>query len=271
MTNENTVHKSFLLSARKFSQMTGVSRSTLVYYDKEDILKRAMRDKFTNYRYYDPQQVITLSFIRQCLFWGIPLAEIKKLLSSRTPADFKLFLSTQHEILVDRLRAITEQLSALSIYESLIDTGLQANEPMISIQEMSRVCIRLGEENSFREKAFFEALYGFMSDIPKSKRYFPLVGYYSDFDAFLSSPAEPTRFALIDPDGESEKPAAQYLVGYGRGYYGQQNDLPLRMKKYAERNNLKLKGAVYKIYLHDETCVSDPSQYLYQVSAMLQS
>ena len=77
MTNENTVHKSFLLSARKFSQMTGVSRSTLVYYDKEGILKPAMRDKFTNYRYYDPQQVITLSFIRQCLFWGIPLSEIK--------------------------------------------------------------------------------------------------------------------------------------------------------------------------------------------------
>jgi DNA-binding transcriptional MerR regulator len=259
MTNENTVHK-----------MTGVSRSTLVYYDKEGILKPAMRDKFTNYRYYDPQQVITLSFIRQCLFWGIPLSEIKKLLSSRTPADFKLFLSKQHKILVDRLRTITEQLSALSIYENLIDTGLQVNEPMISIQEMSRLSIRLGEENSFRDKTvFFESLYDFMNEIPKSKRYFPLVGYYSDMDAFLSHPSEPTRFALIDPDGESEKPGCKYLVGYARGYYSQQNDLPLRMKKYAERNNLIFKGPVYKIYLHDEMCISDPSQYLYQVSAML--
>lgn len=62
-------------------------------------------------------------------------------------------------------------------------------------------------------------------------------------------------------------PAGLYLVGYTHGYYGQTNDLPGKMAAYAKKHGLVFNGAVYNIYLTDETSVIDPDQYLLQVSA----
>jgi effector-binding domain-containing protein len=42
-------------------------------------------------------------------------------------------------------------------------------------------------------------------------------------------------------------------------------DLPERMNAYAEENALTVSGPVYTLYLHDEICIKDPSQYLVQI------
>jgi len=64
-----------------------------------------------------------------------------------------------------------------------------------------------------------------------------------------------------------------FLTGYTRGYYGQTNDLPKRMasfakkKSFAKKNGLMFNGPVYNLYLFDEMSITDPEQYLLQVTA----
>jgi hypothetical protein len=86
-------------------------------------------------------------------------------------------------------------------------------------------------------------------------------------EAFLHEPSRPARFFSFDPKGHDQKAEGLYLIGYTRGYYGQTNDLPERMNTYAKKNGLIFSGAVYNIYLFDEISISDPEQYLLQVSA----
>ena len=83
----------------------------------------------------------------------------------------------------------------------------------------------------------------------------------------MKAPSQPSRFFSLDPKGHECKPAGLYLVGYTRGYYGETNDLSEKMKAYADEHELEFNGPVYNLYLFDEISISDPQNYLLQVSA----
>ena len=87
----------------------------------------------------------------------------------------------------------------------------------------------------------------------------------------LSVAEAPERRIILGTEnnfgGADKKAAGLYLVGYTRGYYGETNDLPARMRDFAKKNGLIFNGPVYNIYLFDEMSVADPKQYLLQVSA----
>ena len=91
---------------------------------------------------------------------------------------------------------------------------------------------------------------------------YPIGGMYDNMDAFLAAPAQPTRFFSLDPTGNIQLEAGDYLVGYARGYYGELDDLAKRMADYAEASDLKVPDPVYVLYLHDEICTQDPADYL---------
>ena len=80
----------------------------------------------------------------------------------------------------------------------------------------------------------------------------------------MNAPNRPEHFFSIDPIGADLRKAGDYLVGFSRSYYGDYGDLPQRMADYAKENNIKISGPVYTMYLFDEICVQDPSQYLAQ-------
>ena len=71
---------------------------------------------------------------------------------------------------------------------------------------------------------------------------------------------------LMSVYGNFTKKAGEYLVGYSRGYYGDAGDVAERMRIYADENALRLIGPVFTMFLHEEICTKDPSQYLGQYS-----
>ena len=83
-------------------------------------------------------------------------------------------------------------------------------------------------------------------------------------ESFLKAPGRPDNFFTIDPLGSHTRKAGDYVIGFTRGDYGEMGDLPQRMAAYAKENSLKITGPVYTIYLLDEICAKDPSQYLAQ-------
>ena len=96
-----------------------------------------------------------------------------------------------------------------------------------------------------------------------------MAGIHDDMESFRKAPECPDHFASIDPIGTYTRNAGNYLVGYARGYYGDLGDLPERMAVYAEENTLTLTGPVYTLYLHEEICTADPSQYLAKCSVAI--
>jgi hypothetical protein len=165
---------------------------------------------------------------------------------------------------------LKEILSIMEMYHNHIIDGINADEDEIAVCKMPQLQITMGETTNFKnDDSFYNEYLAFcISDrTPKLNLSYPIGGYFDSFRTFLDHPSEPTCFFSLDPDGRDEKEKGLYLVGYTRGYYGQANDLPERMKAYADKHNIEFDGPVYCNYLFDEVSTSDPDQYLLQVAA----
>lgn len=61
----------------QFSKIGRVSTKTLRYYDEIDLLKPALVDRESQYRYYSDEQVLKILFISELKEYGLKLEEIK--------------------------------------------------------------------------------------------------------------------------------------------------------------------------------------------------
>ena len=66
-----------MLRIGEFSKLTGVPIRTLRYYDEIDLFKPAEIDLFTDYRYYNENQIKDLDLINKLKSAGFTLEEIK--------------------------------------------------------------------------------------------------------------------------------------------------------------------------------------------------
>ena len=66
-----------MLRIGEFAKLTGVPIRTLRYYDEIDLFKPAEIDLFTDYRYYNEEQVEDLELINKLKSVGFTLDEIK--------------------------------------------------------------------------------------------------------------------------------------------------------------------------------------------------
>ncbi|MDR1131581.1 MAG: MerR family transcriptional regulator [Oscillospiraceae bacterium] len=257
-----------LLSMKAFSDFTGISQSTLRYYDKIGLFCPVLR-KENNYRYYSPQQIITVKVIQVLSGLGVPLKQISEVEKARQPDTIQEILTGQESLLNAQIRHIRESYAIIHTFRRLIQAGCAANESEITDCFMEEQPIVMGQVNRFENNAlFYEPFIRFCTQAPELRinLAYPIGGYFESMDAFLAEPAQPTRFFSLDPNGQHQKAGGRYLVGYTRGYYGEMNDLPGRLTAYAQTHKLRFNGPLYVIYLHDEVSIKDPDAYLAQVS-----
>ena len=269
--NDNNLDRDYL-TIKEFSEIVGMTIETLRHYDKKGIFKPAKHgvDFENKYRYYTPTQITTIKMIRVLTEIGVPLDTIKELAQERSPEQLMKLFSKQQGIVADELRFLQEVYSVISTFLELLVEGVSAIETEIYVCETPEKQMILGDTNDFYGSAsFYNEFMRFCNapHEPKLNMSYPVGGYFASMDVFLNAPSQPTRFYSLDPRGREQKPAGLYLTGYTRGYYGQTNDLPKRMATFAKANGLVFNGAVYNLYLFDEMSITDPEQYLLQVSA----
>jgi len=210
-----------------------------------------------------------VKMIRVLLKVGVPLKTICDLKGGRTPEMILKLLNHQKDVVTSDIRFLQEIYEIISTFADLIHEGISADEVDISVTEMPDRHIILGEPTDFNgDKSFIREFLHFYDGTPEKKinPSFPVGGYWNNMNDFLVCPSRPMRFFSVDPNGNDKKAAGIYMTGYTRGYYGNTNGLPLRMKEFAKENHLTFNGPVYNIYLFDEVSETDPERYLLQVS-----
>jgi len=260
------------MTIKEFAGFAGMTESSLRHYDSKDIFVPAKRGvKYNNkYRYYAPTQITLVKMIRVLTEIGVPLKTIKDLAQDRSPEKLIKLLSRNKEMVADEVRFLQDVYSVIDTFLDLINEGLSITETDISISEMPEKQLILGRLNDFSEyTAFYGEFIHFYNTPcePKLNPSYPIGAYWTSMAAFLDSPSQPMRFFSYDPKGNDQKSSGLYMNGYTRGYYGQTNDLPMRMEAFAKKNQLVFSGPVYNIYLFDEISISNPELYLLQVSA----
>lgn len=257
-----------LLSIKEFSEMSGVEQSTLRYWDDIGLFRPARRDEDNNYRYYSPEQIMLVNFIKVLSSLNIPLKVIGRISENRSPETILRLMEQQETVLDAELNRLHEAYSTIHTLRTLIREGLSAPGPgHISVQAMEPLPIVLGPANDFGDQSFYQPFmrYCVYAKENRVNLHSPVGGCFDSMDAFLSSPSQPNRFFSVSPQGSDQRAGGKCLVGYVQGYYGDMGDLPQRMAAYAAEHNLKLEGPVYVLYLLDEISVKDPSDYLAQV------
>ena len=128
-----------MLTVSQLAEWAGISRTTLLYYERQGLLKPAHRGA-NGYRLYAPGQMEQLQQIVSYRRLGIPVAEIRALLdhdanSSRQKILQQQFLRLEREItaLQKQQRAIVDMLEAPELGE----TTMVSKERWVEIMRAS--------------------------------------------------------------------------------------------------------------------------------------
>ncbi|MDR1704049.1 MAG: MerR family transcriptional regulator [Clostridiales bacterium] len=269
------------LTIKEFSKLSGIEQTTLRYWDEIGLFVPAKRNSETNYRYYTPWQMIAAKFVTVMSGLDVPLKVISETERGRTPKSIRDLIFRQEKHLDMQMRLLRERYSVIHTRVELINMGLDLESDgafnaslngsgcFIIIADREDRAYIPGPPNDFGGKnLFFEPLMNFYKKAEEMRinTNYPIGGLHGDIEAFLKAPAQPEYFFSMDPTGNRLRPAGKYLIGLTRGYYGELNGLPEKMNAYIKERKLAVSGPVYTVYLFDEVCMAEQSQYLAQVS-----
>jgi DNA-binding transcriptional MerR regulator len=259
-----TISKNDLLSIKDFAKLTGIKQSTLRYYDDLGLFSPALRGE-NGYRYYLPQQIITINSINLLHELDMPIRKISEIQKHRTPELMFDVLSEKEDTLEAELTRLQRSYNVVHTLKRVIQIGLASDETAVESRYYDEIPIVIGPPNDFGEsKYFYDAFLNFCAE---SKQYridlrLPVGGVFTDFETFKNDPARPTHFFSVDPKGYDKRPAGKFVSAFTRGFYGETGDLAERMEKFIREKGLKPVGPVYNIFLHDELSVNEPDNYL---------
>jgi DNA-binding transcriptional MerR regulator len=262
-----------LLSIKDFSELTDIKQSTLRYFDDIGLFEPAERGE-NGYRYYSPQQIITINMIRVLNDLDIPIKDISNLSRDRTPDTMLTFFLEKEGDIEAKLRKLQNAYSVIKVFRKLLFAGINADEKNISIMPLDDIPLVIGPPNDFSHSYYFyDAFLAFCDQAPKLRINldYPVGGLWPDMEAFTDSPSEPTCFFSVDPSGRDKRPMGNYLVGYERGYYGETGNIKDRIQAYIEEHELTITGPVYNLYILDELSERNHDNYLLQFSVQVET
>jgi DNA-binding transcriptional MerR regulator len=261
------IHMKDLYSIHEFSKLSGVDSSILRHWDSIGLFSPMQRNVENNYRYYSIAQILALNFVTTLRDLGIPLKTIAEFREERNPEAILSLLEKREKELDMELCTLRTRYSIIHARQDLIRRGLKVDELDISVMHLDKREFILWPRNTYHENdSFIDPLTTF---IHQAKHHFvnlsfPVGGYWDSMESYQADSSRPEHFFTIDPLGTYIQEEGEYLVGFTRGYYADLGTLPERMAAYAQTHALNLSGPVYTVYLQEETCLQDSSQYLAQ-------
>ena len=263
-----------LLSIKEFSEMSGLEQSTLRYWDDIGLFKPAYRNTDNGYRYYSPEQIIMIKFIKVLSNLHVPLKTIADISENRSPQAVLRLMDQQEELLDAQLSRLHASYSTIHTLRDILRQGIGVPDTReIAVQSLEAMPIMLGPRNEAGEGISFYQGFVRYCQYAKENRINlnqPIGGCYDSLERFLEAPSLPSRFFSVDPRGQDTRCAGEYLVGYALGDYTRLEEAAHRLSAYAAHQKLRVRGPVYVLYLRDEISEKDPSDFLAQVCAALE-
>ncbi len=139
-----------------FAKTTGLTRSTLRFYDEVGLLRPAQVDPETGYRYYRREQTVQAEQIRLLRALEVPLNDIQCVFDAESPATLHDLIARQRRSVEERIAKYREALVTLDALQTCEIFPYQVKAKEVSAQPY----IYLREETSLakiggaRKRAF---------------------------------------------------------------------------------------------------------------------
>ncbi|MBL4937190.1 MerR family transcriptional regulator [Clostridium sp. YIM B02515] len=261
----------------EFSNLSGLSINTLHHYNEIDILKPEQVDKFSGYRYYSANQLVTVNKIMALKDAGFSLNEISRILCSLPSIDTMIsMLENKAEALEQALKNESERLNRLRTNIFLIKNGGVPIMNEITIKRVEPILIASTRKNinkdDFEEAGKMWTSVNSFIDKSEIKRMIPCMTlfYNSTWNWEMTKywdieVAEPIT-KIISGNGTvkvHELPSVDKMACIvHNGSFSEIGKTYKFISQWIEKNNYKISGPVREIYHKGEWATNNPEEYI---------
>lgn len=246
-------------SIGEVAKLHNISVQTLRHYDKIGLIKPSYVNEKSKYRYYSAKHFVILDLIKQCKAMGLSLEEIKNLIENYTSFDSILnIISKQKEMIDNKIKELSMVKNNISFLEERIKESLE--------EGIDDVFVKYNDERKFikynNTKRYTEEF-----EINLSKTLVDMEQKYGISNkelAFSIAYEDIKKYKELIYNNmligikEDIKKHEGNLITLPRGEYvtlnfdDDYNDTSKYYKKvidYIDRNNIKVSGDFYEIYI----------------------
>lgn len=258
----------------EFASINKVSARMLRHYDKIGLLIPSSVNK-NGYRYYSEQQIATITKVKMLRDCDFSLNEISQMLIN----DSDLFLHEQIEHKVITLAQLSRsRQKAIELLKGFSNNGKHTDfVPIYGVSIANRKeHMVLISKNMFSFKhveAGFDKLYDlFLEKHLTASGAAVLINFFHE----NSDKQNQIGISVIDSYHDEQYqtvtfPSARFLSTIHYGDYYNMGYAYSSMMKYAEQNGYAIDNYFLERYLIDRSLISDPSQYVTEISVPIKS
>ena len=250
----------------EMAQLHGISKQTLIYYDKIGLLSPREVDPDTEYRYYHLDQFEDLELILILKNLGMHLREIKVYRSQATPSARLELLESQREVVQKKVEQFQKMQHRLETMVGNVKNSLK-------IQPFSKGIRWVGERRMFSiAVASPHDLYQMELSFKEMFRHTKVTGDADTHDFLVivgDSPGGKERFEKISvPACENSNdiiPAGYHAYINHQGPFSAVKDTRKQLLNYIENTGYTVTGPAIERVLLSNLEVADETEYLVEV------
>lgn len=255
----------------ELSELTGVSKQAIRYYDNIGLLKPGRTDKQNGYRYYNPIHLLYLNTIMRLSQLGCSLTETRQYLCGGNLSDTKCMLEKRKRLTEERIRELSRALCAIDSQISQIYEGMSART--------DEVCRKRIPERRYAFASSYQSL-NIKSGIMQVGRMVREMNRQGTL--FVASPVfELTGDSRMLKTGffvETEGvqgfdtdivPEGEYACVYHRGHYDHMGESLHRLQTYLDAQALRPMSGIYQIYLIDYALTQSDDELLTELQVRI--
>lgn len=252
-------HDKTLFQIGEVTKLLGITRKTLLVYEKMGLLTPAVRDKDSGFRYYSADNITQIRSIRSLQALGLSLHEIKEYYYDMSNMDKYLDKLIELRALLDKNIQLVQVRSAKCGDFTIHNTTLPRQVCFCrryKCRDVSEAAIRLRD-------TYIDAAH--TSKMSSSLRMFTMrmADDANELDLMCCIPVDES-FSGSERIEFEQTPA---LCIYYRGAYEGTNTAIQALIKYAKENNIEIAGPFRSIYLEGPPNRNENSKdYITQVA-----
>lgn len=274
MSNNN--RKSAYFTAGELANLFGISKQTLLYYDKINLLSPDYVCE-KGYRHYSIQQYLDLEIIVNLRSFNISIPTIKAYLDDRSKNDFINLIAKKKKECMDIIR---ENEAIINSLERINDTAkreedIVLNKPMLITQaeRLMRVTM-VSEEDDGKARIVLFTKHAQTAFHNKKSLERHTGWIISQEDLFIQKNSHLTKgyfsFVLNTPKHRGKSivtlSAGSYLEIYFKGtYYQNFHNLMNLINDFLEKNDLESSGDIYILTIENHLFYKDTDEYINKI------
>lgn len=267
------------LSTGELANMLGVSKQTVIYYDRIGLISPAKRDD-KDYRYYTLEQADELDSIITFRDLGVPIDVLKDYLSERN-------VQSCIEMLKRQKLNVAREIEKLDRIQKKIDARAALLEKVAAVKDFDRVEFSDQDREYYMiencmdsdEKSFMQS---FISICNHSKELHidfenPICNIIKREDILEGNYGKVSFFGIKIPESFrayyiqwQEKPEGIYASTYHRGYYEKMHLAYERLLYTIKKEGYVVCGNAYEMDLFSTLTSSDKDEYMKHISIQVQ-